>query len=116
MKAVAATCVTIMALIFSWIPVLNLFAFALAFLLITFQYISYPQTRRGIGFREGARFLRLHPFACLGFGLSVSFLFAIPVVSAFVLPVAVVGGTLLVARAPGNPDGRPGGPLLPPLG
>lgn len=82
-----------------WIPGLNLIPFALAFWLLTFQFISYPQTRRGENFRHSVRFLFRHGFASLGFGAAIGGLFTIPIVSAFALPLAVVGGTLLYARA-----------------
>jgi uncharacterized protein involved in cysteine biosynthesis len=98
-KSVAAAVATFGAILLSWVPVLNFAAFALAFLLVCFQYISYPQTRRGQGIREGLKFLLHHPFACLGFGASLTFLFSIPLVSSLCFPMAVVGGTLLVARS-----------------
>jgi uncharacterized protein involved in cysteine biosynthesis len=82
-----------------WIPGLNLIPFALAFWLLAFQFVSYPQTRRGEDLRVSARFLREHLFATFGFGAAIGTLFSIPVVSAFALPLAVVGGTLLFARA-----------------
>lgn len=86
-------------LLASWIPGLNLIPFVLAFWLLTFQFVSYPQTRRGENFRGSIRFLFRHAFASLGFGAAIGCLFAIPFVSAFALPLAVVGGTLLYARA-----------------
>ena len=92
----------VFAIVFFWVPIINILAFILAFLLVTFQYISYPQTRRSIGLRQGAKFLWHHIYACTGFGVILSFLFAIPFLSSFVLPLAVVGGTLLVARAQGT--------------
>jgi len=97
LKALAVGVASVTALLLSWVPVLNFFAFALMFYLMTFQYISYPQTRRGIGLLKGAQFIVLHPFASLGFGLSISLLFAVPLLGGFVLPLAVVGGTLLFA-------------------
>ncbi len=103
-KTMTAFVAAVFAIIFCWVPVVNVFAFILAFLLVTFQYISYPQTRRSIGLREGAKFLWHHIYACTGFGAILSFLFAIPFLSCFVLPIAVVGGTLLVARAPGTSE------------
>lgn len=109
-KTVAATGASLVALLFSWVPFLNLAAFALAFLLVAFQYLSYPQTRRGIGVLAGVRYLWSHAYACAGFGATLSVLFAIPVLSALCVPLAVVGGTLLFARAEA---GR--ARLLPPL-
>ncbi len=103
-KTATAFIAALFAIIFCWVPVVNVFAFILAFLLVTFQYISYPQTRRSIGLREGAKFLWRHIYACTGFGAIFTFLFAIPFLSSFVLPTAVVGGTLLAARAPGTSE------------
>ncbi len=102
LKTGAAMAATLLALLLSWVPIINVFAFSLAFLLVTFQYISYPQTRRGLGVRAGLFFLWRHFFSCLGFGLVFSFLFSIPLISSFSLPLAVVSGTLLVGRAPGT--------------
>ncbi len=82
-----------------WLPGLNLIPFAAAFWLLAFQFVTYPQTRRFERFGESLRFLGRHLFATLGFGATIGFLFAIPIVSSFALPLAVVGGTLLYARA-----------------
>ena len=101
-KTVTTFSATVFAIVFCWVPIINIFAFILVFLFVTFQYISYPQTRRSIGLRQGAKFLWHHIYACTGFGAILSFLFAIPFLSSFVLPLAVVGGTLLVARALGT--------------
>jgi len=81
-----------------WLPGFNLIPFALAFWLLAFQFISYPQTRRGEGVRDSIRFLFKNGFATFGFGAALGLLFPIPILSSFVLPLAVVGGTLLYAR------------------
>ncbi len=101
-KTATAFSAAVFAIVLFWLPVVNIFAFILAFLLVTFQYISYPQTRRSISIRQGAKFLWHHIYVCTGFGAVFLFLFAIPFLSSFVLPLAVVGGTLLSARAPGT--------------
>lgn len=98
LKTFAATGASVFALLFSWIPVVNLLSAGAAFLLITFQYTSYPQTRRGISLGQGVTFLWKHIFACLGFGATLALLYSIPFVSCVTLPLAVVGGTLLVSR------------------
>lgn len=82
-----------------WLPGLNLIPFAAAFWLLAFQFVSYPQTRREEGLKDSVRFLFRHAFATFGFGTALGFLFPIPVVSSLALPLAVVGGTLLYARA-----------------
>ncbi len=97
-KTIAAGIAMIFAILLSWIPFVNIAAFALAFMLVAFQYISYPQTRRGLGLGQGLKFLWRHPWACLGFGGALTLCFTVPLLSSFVLPLAVVGGTLLVAR------------------
>lgn len=94
--------VTLVALLFSWIPFLNVASVLLTFLVISFQFVGYPQVRRGEGIQEGVHFVTRHLFACLGFGAAFTFLFSIPIVSSFCLPLAVVGGTMLAARAKGN--------------
>lgn len=98
-KTMCALSMSVVALFLSWVPVINLLGAALAFMLIAFQFLSYPQTRRGEGVLAGVRFLAAHFWASLGFGMSFGFLFAIPIVSSVALPLAVVGGTLLYARS-----------------
>jgi uncharacterized protein involved in cysteine biosynthesis len=97
-KTGAATALTLISLVVSWIPLINFLSLLITLLLISFQFISYPQTRRGEGFFYGIQFVLRNFFYCLGFGLSFSFLFSIPILSSFCLPLAVVGGTLLVAE------------------
>lgn len=88
-----------------WLPGLNLIPFAAALWLLSFQFVSYPQTRRSEGLSESIRFLFRHAFATFGFGMALGFLFTIPVISSLALPLAVVGGTLLYGRAQ-NATGR----------
>jgi uncharacterized protein involved in cysteine biosynthesis len=98
-KTVAATVAGFAAILFSWIPLLNVGAAIAVCLLVCFQYTSYPQTRRQERLGGGLRFLLRHAWACSGFGAAITLLYVIPFVSSLALPVAVVGGTLLVARA-----------------
>lgn len=102
-KTVAITAAQLLLVVLGvfafWLPGLNLVPFAAAFWLLAFQFVGYPQTRRGEGLRESARFLGRHLFATLGFGAAIGILFAIPIVSSFALPLAVVGGTLLYGRS-----------------
>lgn len=97
-KTVVTAFASITALVLSWVPVLGIAAVGFAFLMVSYQYISYPQTRRGMGLLKSFMFLLKHPFPNLGFGMVMMFLFSIPLLSAFFLPVAVVGGTMLVGR------------------
>jgi uncharacterized protein involved in cysteine biosynthesis len=98
-KTVAATTATLLALTLSWVPGLNIIALLLAFLLMSFQFTSYPQTRRGVTLRQGLSFLFQHAYACAGLGATLTLLFSIPLISSLSIPLAVVSGTLLVARA-----------------
>lgn len=106
-KSMAALLATLFAIFISWIPGINVVAMIVAFLLVTFQYISYPQTRRSINLSEGAKFLWRYFYACSGFGATLSLCFAIPILASLCVPLAVVGGTLLVARAQPTHDQFP---------
>jgi uncharacterized protein involved in cysteine biosynthesis len=113
LKTLCALFLSIVALVLSWLPGVNVLGIGMAFLLVTFQFLSYPQTRRKEGLVAGFRFLFAHFWACLGFGMSFSFLFALPLVSSLALPLAVVAGTLLYAAAVAEPPRAPGATPLP---
>lgn len=98
-KTLATAVATLITFFVALIPFLNFIALGITFLLVAFQFLSYPQTRRGLKLRQSFDFLWNHFYASLGFGMSISFLFSIPFLSVLALPIAVVGGTLLYARA-----------------
>lgn len=98
-KIAAAFAVSLAILLVSLIPGLNILVFPCLAWALAFQYVSYPQTRRNEGVGVSARFFRRHPFATLGFGTMLVLAFAMPGVGILALPCAVVGGTLLYARA-----------------
>lgn len=81
-----------------WVPIFNLFAIIIAWLLLTFQFVSYPQTRRAIGARQGMLSVIKNFPLTLGFGLSISLAFSLPILSVFVPPIAVVGGTIIFSK------------------
>jgi uncharacterized protein involved in cysteine biosynthesis len=95
LKSSAAALMTVVTLLVSWIPVVNLASAIITLLLFTFQYLSYPQTRRQLGLLESAAYLWRYSYSCLGFGLAVSLGFAIPLVGFLTVPLAVIGGTWL---------------------
>lgn len=97
-KALATLAVGLLAFLLSWVPVLNFVAFGLTFVLLAFQYLSYPQTRRGLGLRASLQFVGRFWPAVLGFGAAQMFLFSVPFLSALFLPLAVVGGTVLYGQ------------------
>ncbi len=79
----------------SWIPMVGIvFMIALSFM-NTLNFVSYAQTRRGMGIIAALSWLKKNWAGALGFGIVVSLLFAIPVVNFFALPVCVVAGTIL---------------------
>ena len=80
------------------IPAFNVAFFLALALLTTFTYITYPQNRRENGIRESVKWISQNLAASLGFGIVTSFLFVSPIINIFILPVAVVGGTMLYFR------------------
>jgi len=89
-------------LIFSWIPIINILTGIGSCLLITFQYLTYPQTRRLETMGDAFTFIVSNFAPCLGMGLSFFLLFQIPFSSGFLLPFAVVSGTLLYSERVGR--------------
>lgn len=112
-KTVASLVLSIFLLLCSWIPVIGIAATALLAMLTAFQYLSYPQTRRGISLLEGLKFVAAHPLPSVAFGFVTVFLFAIPFFAWIALPLAVVGGTLLYARLSARLAAPPPAPRLP---
>jgi len=96
-KSLIGGMATVLALILGWLPGVNLLAPLLLALALTFQMISFPQTRRGLGFKAGLRFIGRNFAGSLGFGGAVLLAFSIPIVGALALPVAVIAGTRLYA-------------------
>lgn len=101
-KTAIALVITIPLLLLSFIPGLALVCFPVMWLMFAFQTLSYPQTRRAEGVGAAFGFVKTYLGACLGFGLVHGALGILPFVSAVVPPLAVVGGTLLYARAVGS--------------
>lgn len=97
-KSLVVLLIAFFVFLFSLIPVVGLLGLLAAPMLLTYEFVSYPQTRRSYGIRKSLGFLSRNAAACFGFGLMCSLLFLIPFVSCFMLPLAVVGGTLLFAK------------------
>lgn len=86
------------------IPFVGIAAFLAIALLNTFTFVTYPQSRRMLGVRDSFKWVMRNVPTSLGFGLTTTFLFSIPVINLFALPISVVGGTLLfLDRSPGIP-------------
>jgi CysZ protein len=59
------------------------------------EYLDPPLARRGGAFAEVRRVLAQRTGLALGFGLSITLLLWVPLLNLFLVPVAVVAGTLL---------------------
>jgi CysZ protein len=59
------------------------------------EYLSGPMARHLLPFRDVIRTMRAHLAVSLGFGLSLYVLLWVPILNFFLVPLAVVGGTLL---------------------
>jgi len=64
-----------------------------------FNYLDYPMARRLLPFRERLRFARSNTLTVVGFGLP----FAIPFTNFLLMPILVVGGTLLYLKLSTEP-------------
>ncbi|MBS1958676.1 MAG: EI24 domain-containing protein [Bdellovibrionales bacterium] len=86
------------------IPFVGILAFLAIALLNTFTFVTYPQSRRLFGVRSSFKWVLRNVPLSMGFGLTTTFLFSIPVINIFALPISVVGGTLLFLEStPGIP-------------
>ena len=63
------------------------------------EYLSGPMARHHRRFREVLATLKKRPGATFGFGLALWLLLWLPVVNCFLMPLAVVAGTLLYREA-----------------
>lgn len=62
---------------------------------LTAEYLSGPMARHLLPFKRVTAAMRAYPMVSLGFGLALYVLLWVPVLNFFLVPVAVVGGTLL---------------------
>jgi CysZ protein len=82
------------------IPIAGHIAWTVLSSIITFaflglEYMDYPMTRRNMRFTQRRHFCWANLSAVLGLGAAVTTCFLIPLVSFLMMPVGVVGGTLL---------------------
>jgi len=62
---------------------------------LTAEYLSGPMARHLMPFKRVTAAMRSRPMVSLGFGLALYVVLWVPVLNFFLVPVAVVGGTLL---------------------
>lgn len=101
-KTLAALGLMIPMVLLAMIPGGQLIAFPVLWLIFTFNMLAYPMSRRGENLGAGVAFVKAHLGASFGLGLVCSLLAAFPFISYLMPPLAVVGGTLLYARAVGS--------------
>ena len=89
----------VFVLILSFIPVLNVVAPVLWFLLgawmMSIQFVDYPMDNHQLSFTDVKEAVRSRRLSSMGFGGVVALCTGIPIVNFFVVPAAVVGATLL---------------------
>jgi uncharacterized protein involved in cysteine biosynthesis len=94
-KTFVSLVISLLGMVLSSIPLLGVLGPAVIALGIAFQFLGYPQTRRNEGVTVSLLFVIRNLPLCLGFGLILLPGFAVPFLSAFLFPIAVIGGTLL---------------------
>ena len=97
--------------ILSVIPFINTFSPLLWLVFgawtLAVQFADYPAENRGLAFVDTLERLRGQRWTALGFGGCATVALAIPVLNFLLVPVAVVGGTLLWQRTqPVEPDSQ----------
>jgi CysZ protein len=71
------------------------FASLFTWLYFAIDYVDWPASRRGLGWRARLGLLRTRPFLMLGFGFAVSVCLFVPLLNLCFMPFAVAGGTRL---------------------
>lgn len=62
---------------------------------LTAEYLSGPMARHLMPFKRVTAAMRANPMVSIGFGLALYVMLWVPVLNFFLVPIAVVGGTLL---------------------
>ncbi len=71
------------------------FASLFTWLYFAIDYVDWPASRRGLGWRQRLALLRTRPFLMLGFGFAVATCLFVPLLNLCFMPLAVAGGTRL---------------------
>lgn len=85
----------LLMLILLFIPVVNLIVPLIGAWLLAIDYLDYPADNRGWSFKESLNIISKKPLKHLLFGFSIYLATLIPIVNFFVVPAAVIAGTLL---------------------
>jgi len=92
----------------SLIPGVQLVAAALSMLIAAFDFSDYALEAKGIALTSRFKFLKANFYEFAGFSVFVGMIFFIPIVNVFLLPLAVLGGSVLVHECSKS---QPQGPL-----
>jgi CysZ protein len=84
------------------------FGFLFSATYLALDYTDWPASRRDERIRVRLARARAHRWAYLGFGAMVSVLLFVPIISLFLMPAAVAGGTRLFLDVTGEGSPRPG--------
>lgn len=85
----------LLMLILLFIPMVNLIVPLIGAWLLAIDYLDYPADNRGWSFKESLNIISKKPLKHLLFGFSIYLATLIPIVNFFVVPAAVIAGTLL---------------------
>lgn len=98
-KSGASLLALLASLVLAWIPLLNLLGVLTLLGVLALQFLSYPQTRRGLTLTQSVTWALRYRYVSLGLGCSVWVLLLIPGASIVLLPLAVVGAVEVYAAA-----------------
>lgn len=87
----------LLSLLLFWIPVVNALLpvlwFAFSAYMLALEYLDHPMANHGLEFNEKKRLLAQQRGLSLGFGGTVTFLTAVPLVNLVIMPAAVAAAT-----------------------
>lgn len=101
--------IQVILLLCNFIPVIGNIIYAVGspifvIYFLAFEYLDFTLSRKRMAFGEKWNFMKQNKGACMGMGASFFFTTIVPFVNFFVMPVAVIGATLLYHRIIGGPE------------
>lgn len=94
-----ALLLALLSLVLLFIPVVGsavpVLWFTFGAFMLAMEYLDFPMSNRGYGFKQKLQQLRKRRWLGLGFGSTVTLLTAIPLANLVVMPAAVAGATAL---------------------
>lgn len=92
--------IQVILLLFNFIPVIGNIIYVIASpvfvtYFLAFEYLDFTMSRKRMPFGEKWNILKQNKSACMGMGASFFFTTIVPFINFFVMPIAVIGATLL---------------------